>query len=116
MSLTWPDVVQLLVFIYSDTVELAMRTRLCLSQWLFWFLYFRFDALTVSEAFMRTEFVLCISVLSVASGPRMKLASSKDALNSPVVYSTDRSKAVHVVPLLVLLFAALRFILRGDLF
>ena len=31
-----------------------------------------------------------------------------------MVYSTDRSKAV--VPVLVLLFAALRFILRGDLF
>ena len=32
----------------------------------------------------------------------------------PVVYSTDRSKAV--VPMLVLLFVALWFILRGDLF
>ena len=32
----------------------------------------------------------------------------------PVVYSTDQSKAV--VPLLVLLFVALWFILRGDLF
>ena len=32
----------------------------------------------------------------------------------PVVYSTDRSKAV--VPVLVLLFVALWFILRGDLF
>ena len=31
-----------------------------------------------------------------------------------MVYSTDRSKAV--VPVLVLLFAALRFILRVDLF
>ena len=31
-----------------------------------------------------------------------------------VVYSTDRSKAV--VPVLVLLFVALWFILRGDLF
>ena len=31
-----------------------------------------------------------------------------------MVYSTDRSKAV--VPVLVLLFAALRFILRGDKF
>ena len=62
---------------------------------------------------MRTEF-LCISVLRVASGPRVKLASCKSALNSPVVYSTDRSKAV--VPVLVLLFVALWFILRGDLF
>ena len=72
---------------------------------------------------MRTEF-LCISVLIVASGPRVKskLAGRKNALNTlpplppcpapPVVYSTDRSKAV--VP--VLLFFALWFILRGDLF
>ena len=58
---------------------------------------------------MRTDFFLCISVLRVASGPRLKLASCKS-----VVYSTDRSKAV--VPVLVLLFVALWFILRGDLF
>ena len=63
---------------------------------------------------MRTDFFLCISVLRVASGPRVKLASCKSALNSPVVYSTDRSKSV--IPVLVLLFVALRFILRGDLF
>ena len=62
---------------------------------------------------MRTE-CLCISVLRVASGPRVKLASCKSALNPTVVYSTDRSKAV--VPVLVLLFVALWFILRGDLF
>ena len=65
---------------------------------------------------MRTEF-LCISVLRVVSGPRVKLASCKSALNPPppppVVCSTDRSKAV--VPVLVLLFVALWFILRGDL-
>ena len=45
---------------------------------------------------MRTEF-LCVSVLRVASGPRVKLASYKNALNPPlppVVYSTERSKAV----------------------
>ena len=53
---------------------------------------------------MRTEF-LCVSVLRVAWGPRVKLASCKSALTSPVVYSTDRSKAV--VPVLVLLFVAL---------
>ena len=41
----------------------------------------------------------------------MKLASCKSALNPPVVYSTDRSKAV--VP--VLLLIALWFILRGAL-
>ena len=61
---------------------------------------------------MRTEF-LCVSVLRVASGPRVKLVSCKSALNPPVVYSTDRSKAV--VPVLVLLFVALWFILWGDL-
>ena len=60
----------------------------------------------------------------MASGPRVKLASCKSDLTpttSPpppphtptVVYSTDRSKAV--VPVLVLLFVALWFILRGDL-
>ena len=55
-------------------------------------------------------------VLIVASGPRVKLASCKGTLNlpPPVVYFTDRSKAV--VPVLVLLFVALWFILRGDLF
>ena len=62
---------------------------------------------------MRTEF-LRISVLRVASGPMVKLASCKSALNPTVVYSTDRSKAV--VPVIVLLFVALWFILRGDLF
>ena len=44
----------------------------------------------------------------------MKLASCKSALNQPVVYSTDRSKAVDQV--LIFVFIALRFILRGDLF
>ena len=62
---------------------------------------------------MRTE-CLCTSVLRVASGPRVKLASCKSALNPPMAYSADRSKAV--VPVLVLLFVALWFILRGDLF
>ena len=65
---------------------------------------------------MRTE-ILCISVLRVASKPSVKLASCKSALNPspppPVVNSTDRSKAV--AQMLVLLFVALWFILRGDL-
>ena len=52
---------------------------------------------------MRTEF-LYVSVLRVASGSRVKLARYKSALNPPVVYSTDCSKAV--VPVLVLLFVA----------
>ena len=47
---------------------------------------------------MQTE-CLCISVLRVASGPRVKLVSCKSALNTPEVCSTDRSKAV--VPVLV---------------
>ena len=62
---------------------------------------------------MRTELFLCVSVFRVASGPRVKLASCKSALTRPppppppppVVCSTDRSKAV--VPVLVLLFVAL---------
>ena len=70
-----------------------MSTRLSLSLRLIRFLCFRFDALTELGAFMRTEF-LCISVLRVASGPKVKLASCKSALNPQVVYSTDRSKAV----------------------
>ena len=61
---------------------------------------------------MRTD-ILYVSVLRVASRPRVKLDSCKSALNSTVVYSTDRSKAV--VQVLVLLFVALWFILRGDL-
>ena len=44
----------------------------------------------------------------------MKFVNCKSALNPMVVYSTDRSKAV--VPVLVLLVVALLFILRGDLF
>ena len=64
---------------------------------------------------MRTE-LLCISVLRVASGPGMKLASCKSALTPPPppLPSTDPSKAV--VPVLVLLFVVLCFILRCDLF
>ena len=50
---------------------------------------------------MRTDF-LCVSVLRVATGSRVKLASCKSALNPAVV------------PVLVLLFVALWFILRGD--
>ena len=69
--------------------------------------------MTELGAFMRTEF-LCISVLKVASGPRVKVAGRKKCFKRPVVYSTDRSKAV--VPALVLLFVALWFILRGGLF
>ena len=80
----------------------------------------RFDAYTELGAFMRIK-LLCISVLRVASAPRMKLASCESALTPlllppppppprhhiPVVYSTDRSKAVFLV--LFLLFVALWF-------
>ena len=61
---------------------------------------------------MRAGF-LCVSVLGVASGPRVKLAGCKSALNPPVVCSADRSGAM--VPVLVLLFVALCFFLLGDL-
>ena len=47
----------------------------------------------------------------------MKLVDCKSVKNmfkAPVVYSSDRSKAV--VSVLVLHFVALWFILRGDLF
>ena len=42
-----------------------------------------------------------------------KIFTFKGINSFPVVYSTDRSKAV--VPVLVLLFLAMWFILRGDL-
>ena len=61
---------------------------------------------------MRAGF-LCISVLRVASGSRVRLAGCEGALDPPVVCSAGRSGAV--VPVLVLLFVALWFILRGDL-
>ena len=64
-------------------------------------------------AFLRTE-VLSISALRVESGPRVKLPSCKSALNPSVLYSIARSKAV--VPVLVLLFVALLFILQGEMF
>ena len=58
-------------------------------------------------------------VIKSGTGTRVKLPSCKSALTpppppTPVVYSTDRSKAV--VPVLFLFFVALLFILRGDLF
>ena len=45
---------------------------------------------------MRTEFFM-YSVLRVASGPRVKLASCKSALNPAVVYSADRSNPVSIL-------------------
>ena len=69
---------------------------------------------------MRIEF-LCISVLSVASGPRVKLASCKSALNPHPARGGGGGGEVTLTVLrrwsvLVLLFVALWFILRGDLF
>ena len=61
---------------------------------------------------MRASF-LCISVLGVASGPGVGLAGCGGYLGPPVACSAGRSGAV--VPVLVLLFVALWFILRGDL-
>ena len=73
--------------------------------------------------------IFFISVLRVASGPKVKLAGCESAYfysrphapspslpttPVPVVYSTERSKAVITV--LVLRFVALWFILQGDLF
>ena len=52
--------------------------------------------------------------MNCKSNFRVKLAGRKSALNSPVVYFTDRSKAV--ISVLVLLFVALWFILRGGMF
>ena len=77
------------------------------------FLCFCFDALTELGAFVRAGF-LCFSVLVVASGPGVGFAGYKGALDPPVVCSAGRSGAE--VPVLVLLFVALWFILRDDLF
>ena len=44
----------------------------------------------------------------------MKLAGLKSALNPPVVYSTDCSKAV--VPVLVFLICSVFFVSKGNLF
>ena len=114
MSLAWPAVVH---YWFSFTLAYSRISHEYSSLFfivinLIFMFRFHFDALTELGAFMRTEF-LCVSVLRVASRPRVKLASCKSTLNPPVVYSTDRSKAV--VPVLVLLFVALWFILRGDL-
>ena len=58
--------------------------------------------------------LLSVLLVVIKSGIGTQGAICKRALNSPMVYSTDRSKAV--IPVLVLLFVALWFILRGDLF
>ena len=79
MSLAWPAVVN-----YWFSFILAYSRISHAYSFLFIIVInfcFRFDALTELGAFMRTDFFLCISVLRVASGPRVKLASCKSALN-----------------------------------
>ena len=61
-------------------------------------------------AFMRTEFY--VFLYWVASGPRVKLAGCKSALTPPQTHGCSKA----VVPVLVLLFVSLWFILRDDLF
>ena len=58
---------------------------------------------------MRIEF-LCIFALRHTSAPRVKFVDSYKYFYPPVVYATDRSKAV--VPVLFLCCVALWFILR----
>ena len=58
---------------------------------------------------MRTEF-LCVSVLRVASGPRLKLASCKSALNPPVVYSTDGGPSVSLTLYCFVVYSTRRFV------
>ena len=66
----------------------------------------------VEESAEATTCVIGAFLVSAGWTALVKLASCKSALNPPppVVYSTDRSKAV-----LVLLFVALWFILQGEL-
>ena len=63
---------------------------------------------------MRTDFLFMHFCIESSIGTRVNLASCTPPTPiSPVVYSTDRYKAV--VPVLALLFVVLWFILRGDL-
>ena len=63
---------------------------------------------------MRTNFFLYISVLRVASGPRVKLASCKSALTSPappVIYSTERGPGVSLTLCCFVVYSTRRFVL-----
>ena len=118
---------------FWQTLELSWVLVFVYHNDYFFFIYFRFDALIELGAFMRTGF-LCVSVLRVASVPRVELVGRKNVLTirhpTPthpppppththtrqlVVYSTDRSSKA-VLPVLVLLFVVLCFILRAGLF
>ena len=57
---------------------------------------------------------LCISLLRITCGPRVKFVDRKRSLNSPVGYATDRSKTV--VPVVFVFDLGLWFILRGVSF
>ena len=46
-------------------------------------------------AFMRTELILCISVLRVTLGPRVKLASYKSALTPPHPHPPPPTPPTH---------------------
>ena len=71
-------------------------------------------SLSAFRTFVRFALVwFCLFPLLFGVWEGVKLASCKCALKPPVVCSTDLFKAV--VPVLVLLFVALWFILRGDL-
>ena len=61
----------------------------------------------------RNIYFLCMGFEEVRLFSESDPEVSKSALNPPLIYSTERSKAV--VPVLVLFFLALWFILRGDL-
>ena len=91
--------------------------------WFFFFKFSRYDFLPklfqsvheFQEAWfsLKHTFLIIFCCLNDRTVPRVKLANCKSALKLPKVYSTDHAKAV--VRVLVLLFGALWFILRGDL-
>ena len=56
MSLAWPAVVQLLVFIYSGYTKISHEYSSLFVIVINLIFMFRFDALTELGAFMRTEF------------------------------------------------------------
>ena len=66
------------------------------------------------EPLCEPNFYAFLYLLRVASGPGVELVDCQSIFNPPVVYSTDRSKAV--VPMLVLLFVVLWFVLSLALF
>ena len=141
--LFWPAVVQLLVFInsgarwswpwvlvfvYHSDYFFFFNFILFFYFFIFFlffylFILFMFSLWRVSwvGAYMRAGF-LCVAVLRVAFGPRVRTPGCESALDPPppshlpppVVCSAGCYKAV--VPVWVLLFHALWFILRGDLF